>query len=416
MKTLALFISLVLTITVVVSTVSLCAMTMKGYSSNPHLNPEGWEAQRNQARLIEFASVIVFTIDLTVRGVCSAMCHLPEESSAASPWKTFMHDYMNWIDLCAIAPFYVSFLWADAPDLRFLRVVRLARILKILEAAGYGSVGDTIASILVSSAGALLIPLYFMGLSLVVTSSVLYAVEQPQSQKCITAVAEHKDWDSSRSSPGNDGCTTEHGCACAGTLKYVTYDDSEWDSNTFESIPHTFWWCIVTFTTVGYGDMSPRTSGGHIVAAGAMALGIFFLAMPLAIIGKSFTKAWGGVEKLRQSRRKGAAQLQEAGKLVHRFGERRVRRNARMHTIEHNLTRHMSRARDYLEAMRPMEITRHGASGRPHSDEGIRLLSEASAVFDDVVLMYNSHNMDKRVEIEDTLNQNVAAVMLVDND
>lgn len=144
MKTLALCISLVLNVTVVVSTASLCAETMKKYSSNPHLNPQGWETQQTWSRFIEIISVTIFTVDLTVRGVCSALSHLPEgplATSQNSPWSTFTKDYMNWIDLLAILPFYINFLVDNAPDLRFLRVVRLARILKIMEAAGYDSVG-----------------------------------------------------------------------------------------------------------------------------------------------------------------------------------------------------------------------------------------------------------------------------------
>ena len=65
-----------------------------------------------------------------------------------------------------------------------------------------------------------------------------------------------------------------------------------------------------------------------------------------------------------------------------------------MHTIEHNLARHMSRAREYLEAMRPMEITQHGNTRRSHSDEGIRVLNEAATLFDDIIKMYKLKNLD----------------------
>ena len=53
----------------------------------------------------------------------------------------------------------------------------------------------------------------------------------------------------------------------------------------FASIPDSFWWCIVTMTTVGYGDKFPITGLGQIVAVATMTMGIFFISMPLAIVG-----------------------------------------------------------------------------------------------------------------------------------
>ena len=50
---------------------------------------------------------------------------------------------------------------------------------------------------------------------------------------------------------------------------------------------------MVTFTTVGYGDLYPVTTGGRIINALTIMTGIFFLAMPLSIIGSSFVSAWG---------------------------------------------------------------------------------------------------------------------------
>ena len=40
------------------------------------------------------------------------------------------------------------------------------------------------------------------------------------------------------------------------------HDDDEEFGNEFKSIPHVFWFCIVTTTTVGFGDIYPETLGG----------------------------------------------------------------------------------------------------------------------------------------------------------
>jgi hypothetical protein len=112
-----------------------------------------------------------------------------------------------------------------------------------------------------------------------------YVCELPSGEKI-------SEWDPSRGSPGNEGCTTEYGCPCPGTLWYIASDGVERSSEVFASIPDAFWWCTVTFTTVGYGDVNPQTPWGKVMAAITMFVGIFFLAMPLAIIGGSFNEAW----------------------------------------------------------------------------------------------------------------------------
>jgi len=51
------------------------------------------------------------------------------------------------------------------------------------------------------------------------------------------------------------------------------------------------WWCIVTMTTVGYGDKYPISWMGQVVGVMTASMGIFFISMPLAIVGSSFANS-----------------------------------------------------------------------------------------------------------------------------
>ena len=63
------------------------------------------------------------------------------------------------------------------------------------------------------------------------------------------------------------------------------------------SIPDAIWWCTITMTTVGYGDKFPRTWARRIVAIATMFVGIFFMAMPLTVIGSVFNAAWEATQQ-----------------------------------------------------------------------------------------------------------------------
>lgn len=58
---------------------------------------------------------------------------------------------------------------------------------------------------------------------------------------------------------------------------------------TIEGIGHGIWWAMVTMTTVGYGDKSPRTFGGRIVALIWMVFSLVFIASFTANITTSLT-------------------------------------------------------------------------------------------------------------------------------
>merc|ERR1740130_2074734 len=84
---------------------------------------------------------------------------------------------------------------------------------------------------------------------------------------------------------------------------YKRWEGWEWNSTAteydkifgrspFQSIPESFWWVLVTCTTVGYGDHYPTTVGGQIAAGIAMVWSLCVLALPVGVIGANFAAVW----------------------------------------------------------------------------------------------------------------------------
>ena len=84
----------------------------------------------------------------------------------------------------------------------------------------------------------------------------------------------------------------------------VTFSTAEFyiekgvEGTQFTSIPAAMWWCIVTITTVGYGDMYPVTPLGRIVAGMAMLCGVALFGLLMNVIGKSMMSSLFGASDL----------------------------------------------------------------------------------------------------------------------
>jgi voltage-gated potassium channel len=63
----------------------------------------------------------------------------------------------------------------------------------------------------------------------------------------------------------------------------------EGEENGFTNIPKSIYWCIVTLTTVGFGDIAPQTPLGQFIASLIMILGYGIIAVPTGIVSAEYT-------------------------------------------------------------------------------------------------------------------------------
>jgi hypothetical protein len=362
-----------------VSTIAFCVESMRQFSSDPEVcpyqdeecDPDFWA---DVWFYVEVLCVSVFTLDFIVRAGC---CYILGTLTA------FSENWYNWIDVMAIAPFFLTGIWPNMADFRFLRVIRLTRILKSL-GDKMEATGNLIFMIVTKAAPALGLPIFLMMLSCMCLAGLTFYAEQTQSVMCVLDSGEIiEPWIGWKGQPGTEDCsfsdpvvstdtsgtayphgsalslvevstfsmtkadatpkvynsstrdfgTYRHvtlwgpwawhdyemktvgdaegyvdidgdgdldlvnvGCACPGTIVYRTFDGIERSSEVFPDVFTATWWTLVTYTTVGYGDINPVTFTGQTLAAFTMFVGVFFLAMPLAIVGGTFTDEYNNVQ------------------------------------------------------------------------------------------------------------------------
>jgi voltage-gated potassium channel len=157
--------------------------------------------------------------------------------------RRYFFSFFGLVDLLAIAPIYLSALFAVEHSFTVVRSLRLLRVFRILKLTEY--VGEAAALRVALQASLRKITVFLATVLMIVV--------------------------------------------IVGALMY----QFEGAANGFTSIPTAMYWAIVTVTTVGYGDISPKTIFGRILACLLMIIGYGIIAVPTGIVTFEFARASG---------------------------------------------------------------------------------------------------------------------------
>ena len=187
-------------------------------------------ASRDHAALfdaLEWLFTILFSIEYAARLSC-----------VRRPLR-YAASFFGVVDLLAVLPSYLTLFFPGAQFLLDVRILRLLRIFRILKLAAYIGEYRALGAALVASRRKILIFLSVVLMIALLMGTLLYVVEGPE--------------------------------------------------RGYTSIPVAVYWAIVTMTTVGYGDITPQTDFGRLIASVMMLLGWGILAVPTGIVSAELT-------------------------------------------------------------------------------------------------------------------------------
>ena len=187
---------------------------------------------------IEIISVGIFTVEYLCR-VWVAPSKVPGPYSFAVACKArakYMLSFSGLVDLLSILPFYLRAFFPYL-DLRILRALRLLRILKL---SHYNSAMEDLFEAINEEKRSFYAASYLFAILFILSSTLMYFAE------------------------------------------YRTHPTG------FQSIPDSMYWALITLTTVGYGDITPITVAGKLIAVGSAILGVIVVALVTGIVASSF--------------------------------------------------------------------------------------------------------------------------------
>lgn len=267
---------------------------------------EGLTIYMSELDVVETICAVIFSIELLLRMLAcpsrtaffqSESVHIVIIASllyciAGLTLLSLCADYANWIDISAIFPFYLErILQVDnAGTFGAIRIVRLTRVARVLKMSRYSSAIQVFVQAITISMKALSMLIFLMAIAMIVFSSMIYFAEYTHDGcraggwvgNCSNDTAGPLVYASSIAGAAAARVASSTDCICV-------------DPNPYKSIASSFWWCVVTMSTVGYGDMTPVTVMGKVVGCASVLMGMLVLALPITVIGTNFQKVMKSV-------------------------------------------------------------------------------------------------------------------------
>ena len=179
--------------------------------------------------LVEWFFTILFTIEYGLRLYCvKRPAH-------------YAKSFFGVVDLLSILPTYLGLIFTGAAPMMVIRILRVLRLFRIMHMHRYVGEANILLEALQGSWRKTLVFVYTVITLVVIFGTAMHSIE------------------------GSDG--------------------------GFTSIPQSMYWAVVTLTTVGYGDITPVTTPGKILASMIMITGYGIIAVPMGIYFAEFTQA-----------------------------------------------------------------------------------------------------------------------------
>jgi voltage-gated potassium channel len=180
-------------------------------------------------RSVEWTLTLLFTVEYALRLAC-----------VDHPAR-YARSFLGIIDLLAILPTYLALAVPGAQELMVIRAIRLLRVFRIFKLARFVTDARVMAVALRASRRKITVFFGALMTLVLIVGAMMHLIEGGQAG--------------------------------------------------FESIPSSMYWAVVTITTVGYGDVSPQTHLGKVVASFVMILGYSIIAVPTGIVSVEIAQA-----------------------------------------------------------------------------------------------------------------------------
>lgn len=157
------------------------------------------------------------------------------------PAKKYILSFFGLVDLISILPAFLGLIFTGAQSLMVIRALRLLRIFRVLKLGRFMGQASTLMKALSLAREKIIVFIGAVLIIAVVMGSIMYLIEG--------------------------------------------------EASGFTSIPRGIYWAVVTMTTVGYGDITPKTELGQFLSGALMILGYGIIAIPTGIVSAEYAMA-----------------------------------------------------------------------------------------------------------------------------